>query len=335
MKETPPSSVGFVLTGIALVAAFLPWSAESVLLPVAGELADPIATVVAGLPTPDAGLGLVLSLSAGMGAVGMAFVDGTEGRTSLLSKVSATLIGLFVGLMGLVVGTLVAYVVTLGLGIEDTATQIAVLTVLFGVGLAITATGYLTATGKGIGYLDFEVPSLRDLGVVVLGVIGIFGLLYVTSIIISSLGLPTTDNSITEPAQQGNVGTLLALIPLSWLVIGPSEELLYRNVVQKSLYDSFSDWGAVAIASAIFALAHFPAYYSPNVVATLTTLVIVFFLSTILGATYLLTENVTVSALIHGTFDAVLFAALYVTLSGDVPTAMTTWVPEAMFWLLP
>lgn len=320
MEETSPASVGFVLAGVAFVVGF--------------GLVALFEPAVASLLTPDAGLVMVLSLGGGLGAVGMAFVDGTDEGASLLSKLTSALTGLFVGLLGLIVGTLVASVVTLAFGIEDTGTQIAVLTVLFGVGLAIVAAGYLVATGKELAFLDFEVPGLRDLGVTVLGVVAIFGLLYVASIIIASLGLPTTDNSITQPAQEGNVGTLLVLIPLSWLVIGPSEELLYRNVVQKSLYDSFSPWGAVAIASGVFAIAHFPAYYNPNVVATLTTLVIVFFLSTILGATYLLTENVTVPALIHGTFDAVLFAALYVTLSGDVGTEMAM-LPEAALLLLP
>lgn len=283
---------------------------------------------MADVPMPSIGTGLPLSMIAGLGAVGMAFADGSaEDATSLLSKATAALTALFIGIVGLIVATIIAVIAMQVLGIENTADQIALTTVLFGIGLFVVGFGYLLLTGKSLSYLDFKVPSLRDLGVVVLGVIAIFVVLYVASTIIQSLGLPTTDNSITEPAKEGNVGILLALIPLSWLVIGPSEELVYRNVVQKSLYGSFSTTGAVVIASGVFAIAHFFAYFSPNLLATLTTLVIVFFLSMILGIAYAVTENLTVSALIHGTFDAVLFAALYVTLSGDVPTAMVAFLP--------
>ena len=42
---------------------------------------------------------------------------------------------------------------------------------------------------------------------------------------------------------------------------------------------------------------------------------VIFLLSLVLGVVYLRTGNTTVPALVHGTFDAVLFAAMWVSLA--------------------
>lgn len=332
---TLASPAGAGIAGLALVAFALrryglvtrrigaPIAGGASLLVILYGLYTLYQPVLAGLETPEIGTGLPISMIAGLGAIGMAFADGSaQDATSLASKVTAALTALLIGIIGLFVASIIAVVAMWGLGVEETANQLTLMTALFGLGLFIVGAGYLRITEKGLSYLDFKLPTLRDIGVVVLGVFAIFAMLYGASLVIQSLGLSTAENSITEPAQEGNVGTLLALIPLSWLIIGPSEELLYRNVIQKSLYNSFSKWSAVFVASGVFAIAHFFAYLSPDIVATLTTLVVVFFLSLILGISYVVTENVTVPALIHGTFDAVMFAGLYVTLSGDIPAAM-------------
>jgi membrane protease YdiL (CAAX protease family) len=131
------------------------------------------------------------------------------------------------------------------------------------------------------------------------------------------LGVESTTHSLIRAAQD-NPGILLALVPLSYLVVGPGEELLYRNVVQKSLSTEFSPPGAVVVASAIFAAVHLPAYADPSgsALAVLNTLAVVFVLSLILGALYERTENVAVSALVHGSFNAIAFLVTYVEITG-------------------
>ena len=109
---------------------------------------------------------------------------------------------------------------------------------------------------------------------------------------------------------------LLALVPLSFLAIAPGEELVFRNIVQKYLYEAFSRRTAVLVASVAFAAVHFQQYASPNPVATLTTLCIVFSLSLVLGWTYYRTENLYVPIFVHGAFNAIQFAGLYVRLTG-------------------
>ncbi|WP_440007259.1 lysostaphin resistance A-like protein [Halomicrococcus sp. SG-WS-1] len=187
--------------------------------------------------------------------------------------------------------------------------------VALGLGTGSVALLFLLGRGMGLSYLDFRVPDWRGLGYAVGGVVALFVLQVAVAVALTQVGVQTADHSIEQTAQQGNPQMLLVLIPASWLLIGPGEELLYRNIIQKSLYDTFSKRGALVVASAIFALAHIPAYaIGSTLAATAGTLVIIFLLSLVLGFLYLRTGNLTVSALVHGTFDAIIFAAMYVSM---------------------
>ncbi|MFC7197304.1 CPBP family intramembrane glutamic endopeptidase [Halosimplex aquaticum] len=48
----------------------------------------------------------------------------------------------------------------------------------------------------------------------------------------------------------------LLLIPLSFLVVGPGEELLYRGLVQGTLRETLHPARAIVLASALFASIH-------------------------------------------------------------------------------
>ncbi len=141
--------------------------------------------------------------------------------------------------------------------------------------------------------------------------------MYLLSALLSLFGVQEASHSVERTAKNGNAKILLLFIPLSWLIIGPCEELLYRNIIQKSLYDTFSDVGAVVVASVVFALAHVFAYGSGSTPVQLAgTLVVIFVLSLVLGTVYLKTGNLTASALVHGTFDAIVFATMYLQFAG-------------------
>jgi hypothetical protein len=190
------------------------------------------------------------------------------------------------------------------------------LTVLFGVGLGLVAAGFLVTTEYGVGYLDLSMPDLRGVGYTVVGTVVIFGLLVALGLLTQALGVGGSESSIVEQARE-NPEILLALIPLSYLVIATGEELLFRNVVQKYLRETYSATAGVLLATAVFTVMHLPTYYSPDPVAMFTTLVRLFCLSLVLGVAYERTRNLVVPIVIHGTFDAVQFAALYITLTGS------------------
>ncbi|PSP82422.1 hypothetical protein BRC83_08960 [Halobacteriales archaeon QS_1_68_17] len=280
--------------------------------------------VVAATPdggtTPALGAGVPVAVAAGALAVVAAAVDG-QGlpRRRLVEQLSDALTAAFVGLVGFLVGSVFTAVVTVFAAGVGRAVLWTVSVVGFGVGLAAFVAAYLRVREYDVSYVDLAWPDARDLGYAVAGTVALLVAVVLVSALFRQLGLPTATSSIERTARSvADPDFLLVLVPLSWLVVGPGEELVFRNIVQKSLYESFSPWGAVVVASAIFALVHVPQYYSPNFVAMASTLAAVFLLALILGATYYLTENLLVPILIHGSFNAVQFLALYVRLATDV-----------------
>jgi membrane protease YdiL (CAAX protease family) len=192
-------------------------------------------------------------------------------------------------------------------------------TLALGIGTTAVAGAYISLSDLDRSYVDARLPSRREWGYVIGGTV----LLLLANLSISALfgwlGVESTTHSLVRAAEDDPV-ILLSLVPLSYLVVGPGEELLHRNVIQKSLRAEFSGVGAVAVASVIFAAVHLPAYADPNgtTLALFNTLATVFALSLILGAVYELTGNLTVSALVHGSFNAVAFAIAYAEITGVI-----------------
>jgi len=160
-------------------------------------------------------------------------------------------------LWGLPLSLLFAPLLLLGLS-EPVLNQVAS-TVALGFGTATGAAAYLWVSDRGLDFIDVELPSLRDVGYALAGVVGLFAALFAINLLIEQLGIPSSDHGIVEQAKDAPQ-ILLVLAPLSLLIVGPGEELLYRNVVQKSLYETFSRRGAIFIASVIFASVHVLAY---------------------------------------------------------------------------
>ncbi|MFC6733775.1 MULTISPECIES: CPBP family intramembrane glutamic endopeptidase [unclassified Haladaptatus] len=363
MSKSPAASVGLALAGVALAAAFLPWTGSGVSVasltvgsvagaalaglallafllrrhdviprswgaPLAGTASFAVvgvaayallAPATAGVPTPDVGRGLPIAAIAGLVSVGAAAADGAGVSTKHLVRMvqdvsTAAAVGLISFLVGMALSVIPASIVA----DAGFAIQFGVFTTFFGLGLALSAIAYLKIRDIGLDYIDIRRPSRRDLAYAVGGIVALYGAAIVIGLILESVGLSGAESSIEQQAREGNPTLLLVLIPLSWLVIGPGEELVFRNIVQKSLYDSFSEKAAVIVASIIFALIHIPQYYSAtNPASTVTTLAVIFILSLLLGETYRRTKNLVVPILIHGTFNAVQFAQLYVQLAGS------------------
>ena len=292
-------------------------------LAVVGYVSLALSGVVAVGPPSPSPWGLSFAAVGGVGGVIAAYGDGRGVPTKLKEGVVATAKSLALGFSGLFAISLWASVIVvaggafLPGGLPDML-RLAVSAIALGLGTGTIALVYFALTDKSLSYLDFRLPGLRGLGYAAAGIVALFGLNVVVSLLLRQLGLGTASHSIEQTARQGDPTILLLLIPAAFLIIGPGEELLYRNIIQKSLYETFSKWGAVVVASVVFALAHIPAYAAgaSSLSALASTLAVIFLLSLILGSVYLKTENTTVSALIHGAFDAIIFAAMYVQITG-------------------
>ena len=198
----------------------------------------------------------------------------------------------------------------------------AILTFCSGIGLVIIAGLYLRVNGFNFGYIDIRMLSLRDLGMTLLGVFVLMAGIMAISFILTILGVESAQHGIMDRASENNnPELLLAFIPLSLLVIGPTEELVFRNVVQKSLYERFDRQYAVVIAGVLFALVHFPAYLTSTLQAATSSVFVILVLSLILGEWYRRTENLTVTILVHGIFNALQFSLAYVQVRYDLAEA--------------
>ena len=198
--------------------------------------------------------------------------------------------------------------------------QFALLLFLSELGFAVAAVVFLLATGRAFEYVQWRGVDRDVVHWVVGGILGLFALRIAAIGIVQVFGLPVAESSVTDLAEQGYAESLLVLVPLSVLVVGPAEELLFRGVVQRYLAGGFSTTAAVVGASALFALVHLPttllAVADPvvtdaDLLAVTVSLTIVFGLSLGLGLLYATTGNLAVPVFVHGCYDALLFALAY------------------------
>jgi len=342
------ATLGLLGAGLALALSVRPWPAETprrvaliaaavaalaFLLrrhgridrrrgaPIAGAGAAGI--VVAGFAGIGAGADLLtagLVCCGGVFAVAGAWSDWREVPTErfprLVARVAAAAAIGIAGIVAIVVWASVLRAFVPG-GEISPLLEVVLSTVALGLGTATVAAGYFAVSEHDASFVDVDRPDRREWGYVVGGTV----LLLVSNLAISAafgwLGVESTTHSIIRSARD-TPEILIVLVPLSYLVVGPGEELLYRNVVQKSLTEEFSGVAAIVVATAIFAAVHLPAYADPSAsaLATLNTLAVVFVLSLILGTLYELTGNLVVSALVHGSFNAVAFLVAYAELVG-------------------
>jgi hypothetical protein len=234
-----------------------------------------------------------------------------------LPPLRSVAVALAVAVVGIVAGTaLVLGVLTAvragGVRITPMALIVASLILLQGVAFGGVALGYLRFRGLATNYLGIRVPSLQEVGAVVVGYVVAIVVALSGAIAVSVTGVQAGSNQAAELGAR-NPEVLLLLIPASFLIIAPGEELLFRGVVQNRLRESFSAVPGIAIASAIFASIHFVAL-SGGTGARLVSIVILFFPSLVFGAVYEFTKNLVVPTLVHGAYNATLFTLLYVAI---------------------
>lgn len=281
---------------------------------------------------PDVGIGLPVAAVAGLSAAAVAVADyDAVADDAFWGKMKGLAVALAIGggaFVGLIVAQVLALIpvsvggALLGVSVDPRTSPIAisVLTAFSYLGSVGFVALYLYGRDLSLDYLDVSMPSARDLLVAVGGLFVLLLLLGAVTAVIQQLGLPSSDSQIQQQAME-NPALALYFVALSFLVIAPVEELAYRNVVQKYLYESFTERSAVVLGTAVFAAVHFSQYQSANPLATLTTLAVIFLLSLLLGYVYYRTENLVVPILIHGAFNAFQFLAVYLQATGQLPTA--------------
>lgn len=224
---------------------------------------------------------------------------------------------------GLAAGILLSF---LGLSLLSAAigdleiTTIVVLTIVLTQGVAFGGTALIYVSIKNLprSFIPVRFPSLRDVVWIVGGYVLAFLAVGSGAWIVSITDTTPASNQVGELGVQ-NPELLLLLVPLSFLLVGPGEELLFRGVIQGMFREVIGPVPAIVLAAAIFAGIHYVAL-SGGVGARLVTIAILFLPSLVFGTAYERSRNLLVPALIHGAYNATLFLGLYLAVRmGDVP----------------
>ncbi|AZH24375.1 CPBP family intramembrane glutamic endopeptidase [Haloplanus aerogenes] len=245
---------------------------------------------------------------------------------STLAHLWALVVVLVVAGIGLGAGVVLVLGLSLSLtiaGFDPSPLTLLVVSLVSIQGLAFggVALVYLRLRGRSIGSVGLRVPSVRELLIAVGGYAAAFVAAITGAIIISVTGAPAGENQVSEFAS-ADPSVLLWLVPASFLLIGPGEELLFRGIVQDRLRETFDRVPGVVLASALFAAVHYVAL-TGGAGGRLVTVTILFFPALVFGAVYEFTDNLVVPALVHGAYNATLFALAYLAIrlseSGGFP----------------
>ena len=209
-----------------------------------------------------------------------------------------------------------------------TATVIGGLVLLQFLLFVVVGVGYLASRGFDgddiVRYLGVDLPSVRDIGLILLTWIVMFIAMIVVAILITMIVPELVGVEETEPAENPATGAieehpefiLIAIVGM-FLVVGPAEEILFRGVIQNRLRERLSAIPAIILASAIFAVAHTVALVGQDPVAIAMTIGILFVPSIGFGAIYEYTGNIVVPSLLHGFHNSVVLLAVYAAATAD------------------
>lgn len=175
---------------------------------------------------------------------------------------------------------------------------------------------YVEYTERGQELVRAHVPSLRELGYFIGGIAAVLIGWIATTLLITWIGIQPAESAIISGIR--NPQLLLVLIPVSIVIVGPAEELLFRGLVQGRIKRAIGPVGAIIIASAVFASIHtFGLIGSPK--QMIATLSVIFVLALVLGSLYELTGNLVIPAIVHGLFNAIQFSLAYLQAVGQLP----------------
>jgi len=172
------------------------------------------------------------------------------------------------------------------------------------------------------GYLGIRRPTLKQVGLI----FGAWIVLLIGMVTVGGIGqvlldfLGAGDTSAEQESTQifaDNPELLPVGIAMMFLVVGPSEEILFRGVIQGRLREQFSALPAIGLTAVFFASIHAPGFIGSieGVVLGVSVLVVG---GVVFGAVYEYTENLVVVALLHGFHNSMILVFIYLGETTDI-----------------
>lgn len=201
---------------------------------------------------------------------------------------------------------------SLGLSLTDPGPRALIDAMQF-VGFAVAIAAFLQLSDDW-ELIRWRLPTLKDVGWMVGGLVVLFVVLFGLSALTSLLGVSTAESSIVSTGRE-SPAYLLYLVPVTIFLVGPTEELIFRGIVQGTIRRAYGPVVGVVGASLVFASIHLPSLLGDG---QFTTLAIIFTLGALLGVLYELTDNILVPIVVHGLFNAAQFVTQYASQTGTL-----------------
>jgi membrane protease YdiL (CAAX protease family) len=231
--------------------------------------------------------------------------EGTGTVRALLVAVGLTVAGILVSLVGGV--AFILPLLVLEVDVRST-----------GPFLFLTAVGQVGFLAVGYAYVRYSGlrvhvsrPTVREVGLALLGVLAAIVVVSVVSAVFAALGL--VPGSVIGDAALEDPTLLLGLAVLSILLVAPAEEFLYRGVVQGRLRWSFGSVGAVVASSLLFGSIHL-GNYTGNVAAVVSGAVVIACGGLVFGTLYERTRNLAVPIVAHAVYNTLLLVLAFLAL---------------------
>lgn len=245
---------------------------------------------------------------------GVSAPTSAEGRLralahSLLVVVSAFGVGIVLGIPGTFALALLGFSLS-----PPSVWVMAVTSALQYVGFMAVVEGYRRYAGAE-GLVRIGVPTLRDVLWMAAGLVGLFVSVAVVSVVITAIGAEQAQNTVVTQGRR-NPTLFLVMVPIALLFIGPGEEVVFRGVVQGLLARAYGTVPAIFLASVLFGIAHYAALAGSG---KLTYIAVTILLGLVLGGIYEWTDNIVVPSVVHGVYNAILFASQWFAAVNDVP----------------
>lgn len=187
---------------------------------------------------------------------------------------------------------------------------------------ALTVTVILSEAGYAIAgwiYLrrwfsetvPLKIPTLQQGGWVIVSTLIMLGIATGVGALSTILGIQL--GRLDQELITGSPMMVLIMTVLSFILIAPAEEYLFRGVIQRRLLQSMRPHAAIVGTAFLFVIPHAIGYIG-GVQSVLLLSVVPFLLAIVMGILYEKFNNLSVPILAHGCYNAMLFLVTYVTI---------------------
>ena len=245
------------------------------------------------------------------------FGTGSERLRAVLDSLLIILGAFFVAIVGIQIAVLIFSAFGIDPLSEGASWELVAVNSVAFVGFAVFGLGYIRWRDDH-SLFNIQLPGVRDIGWTIVGLLGLFILVSISSYILTQLGVQSAQNAVIEDGRN-NPQVFLYYMVMTILFVGPAEEFLFRGLIQGLFRRAYGVIPGVAVSAVAFGGVHYIALTGGG--SRLSYIAVAAVLGVVLGILYEKTKNLTVPILVHGIYNAILFGIQYLIATGAIQTS--------------